>query len=231
LGAHGTRIPFGGDIAGANLEVLLGSAGLTRNDVFITAALNRLPLRGGGEPTPAEIRAPVGDYASSLHLLRDTVLAAGPALIVALGNVALRCIAACVALGSDTRLRSIGRLEANQLERGKTFPFGTIQEPDEQFIEAWRSAWHDAPLPDVLWLVHPSGQNMSPFARRETAFHSRLLDARQGLRNAVLTTLGRPLPEPRPSIPDHGFYALRDWRELIAPRLQRFDTLWRNHGV
>src|SRR5262245_62057919 len=46
LGAHATRIPFGGDIAGANLDVLLGSIGKTRNDVFITASLNMLPAAG-----------------------------------------------------------------------------------------------------------------------------------------------------------------------------------------
>jgi uracil-DNA glycosylase family 4 len=231
LGAHGTRIPFGGDIAGANLEVLLGSAGLTRNDVFITAALNRLPQRGGGEPTPAEIRAPVGDYASSLHLLRDTLLATGPALLVALGNVALRCIAACVTITEDIRMPGLQRLEATGLQRGKTMPLVALHMPDEQFTKDWQSAWRDAPMPDVVWLVHPSGQNMSPFARRETAFHTRLLDARRDLRNAVQTTLRRQLPAERPPIPDHGIYALREWRELIAPRLQRFDALWRNHGV
>src|SRR5687768_9837076 len=59
LGAHATRIPFGGDIAGANLDVLLGSIGITRNDTFLTAALNSLPLAGGGEPTLAEIATPV----------------------------------------------------------------------------------------------------------------------------------------------------------------------------
>ena len=90
MGAHGTRIPFGGDVAGANLEVLFGSIGITRNDTFITAALNQLPAAGGGEPTFAELSEPVGDYASSLHLLRDNIAAVQPKLIVALGNVALR---------------------------------------------------------------------------------------------------------------------------------------------
>src|SRR5438477_7330390 len=70
MGAHATRIPFGGDIAGANLDALLSSIGITRNDTFITAALNSLPAAGGGEPRPAEIAAPVGAYPSSLHSLR-----------------------------------------------------------------------------------------------------------------------------------------------------------------
>src|SRR5688500_5921815 len=31
MGAHGTRIPFGGDIAGANLDALMGGIGIDRN--------------------------------------------------------------------------------------------------------------------------------------------------------------------------------------------------------
>jgi uracil-DNA glycosylase len=103
LGAHGTRIPFGGDIAGANLDALLGSIGLDRNHTFLTAALNQLPAAGGGEPATAEIMAPVGAWRSSLHLLRATVLACGPVLIVALGNVAIRALVA--ALSSRVRRR------------------------------------------------------------------------------------------------------------------------------
>src|SRR5688572_18400098 len=98
LGAHATRIPFGGDIAGANLDVLLGSIGITRNDTFITASLNSLPAAGGGEPTFAELSARVGDYPSSLHSVRDTMLACGPRLIVALGNVGLRVLIAAAQL-------------------------------------------------------------------------------------------------------------------------------------
>ena len=64
MGAHGTRIPFGGDVAGANLEVLFGSIGITRNNTFITASLNSLPKAGGGEPTLDELSARVGTSAA-----------------------------------------------------------------------------------------------------------------------------------------------------------------------
>ena len=98
LGAHGTRIPFGGDIAGANLDVLLGSAGLNRNQTFIAASLNHLPERGGGEPTLAELFSPEGAYPDSIAIIRDTLIAAGPRLVVALGNVAARVVAAAWSL-------------------------------------------------------------------------------------------------------------------------------------
>src|SRR5690606_10640550 len=110
LGAHGTRIPLGRDIAGANPDVLLGSIRLNRNETFIVAALTRLPARGGGEPTIAELHAPVGRYPTSLHLLRDTVVAAGPRLVVALGTVALRSTLAALRLDAHPRLPGPARL-------------------------------------------------------------------------------------------------------------------------
>lgn len=229
LGAHGTRIPFGGDVAGANLEVLLGAAGLDRNHVFIVAAYNRLPERGGGEPTMDEIRAPVGDYTSSIDLLRDTIIATGPRLIVALGNVAVRSVAASVAPPA-ARLPGVARLEKHGLRRGLAVALDAVTAMDDAFRETWRDT-QDEPLPTILWLVHPSAQNMSPFARTETAFHRRLLDARAALRQAVSGHLDVPLPETRPPVPDSGIYALPEWRERIAPRLERLDQLWREHGI
>jgi uracil-DNA glycosylase len=231
LGAHGTRIPFGGDIAGANLEVLLGNIGLDRNRTFITAALNRLPARGGGEPTRAEIAEPVGAYDNSLELLRDTILAAGPGLVAALGNVALRCVCAAVSSADAGRLPSLGRLRSRGAERDEASELADLAEPSSEFERTWRHAWGPSPLPVVLWLTHPSGQNMSPYAREETRFHQRLLEARQALRAAVVSRLGWRIPDERPNLPETGIYALPEWRERIRPRHAQLDALWRERGV
>lgn len=212
MGAHGTRIPFGGDVAGANLEVLMGSIGSNRNDTFITASLNQLPAAGGGEPTLAELTAPVGDYASSLHLLRDTVLVAQPKLIVALGNVALRCLIATTTLDSlAMKLPSIGKLEKAGFARGS--------------VGEWPG------LPPIIWLTHPSAQNMSPYAGTHTLFHTRMLEARDALRRAVKKHLGWKLPKQRPQPPTTGIYALREWQQLVGPRHEMLDELWRAKGV
>jgi uracil-DNA glycosylase family 4 len=212
LGAHATRIPFGGDIAGANLDVLLGSIGITRNDTFITAALNQLPLAGGGEPTLAEISTPIGEYPSSLHLLRDTVSAAAPKLIVALGNVGLRALIASTHLDTTgLKLPTTGRLQKAGFRRGE--------------VGEWPG------LPPILWLTHPSAQNMSPYARTDTLFHTRMLDARLALRKAVEQQLGWKPPRQRAPYPDDGIYALKEWKELVGPRHEQLDALWRAHGI
>lgn len=228
LGAHGTRIPFGGDVAGANLEVLLGSVGLDRNRVFLVAAYNQLPARGGGEPTAAEILAPVGRYPSSLALLRDTVLACQPRLVVALGNIALRALAAAVA--DLPRLPSLGLLAAAGLVRGRLLPWPPAFR-HAPFLAAW-AARTDAPLPPWLWLYHPSAQTMSPYARPQTAFVARMRLTRDALRAAVAQALPEhPLPDVRPAPPTDGIYALPEWRERIAPRLAELDARWRALGL
>ena len=243
LGAHGTRIPFGGDIAGANLEVLLSSIGLDRNRTFISASLNHLPMKGGGEPTPAELNAPVGEYPSSLHIVRDTIVATGPRLIVALGNVALRVILAAARLedrvgvrrtrlaSQSVRLPAQPQLIRHGLERGQWTPWPGLATPDPEFLAAWQGAWSDAELPAILWLTHPSAQNMSPYAGRETVFHSRMLDALSALRKTAREVLGWTPPRERPHPPTDGIYALAEWRELIAPRNYDLDELWRAKGV
>lgn len=228
LGAHGTRIPFGGDLAGANLEVLLGAIGLDRNHTFITAAYNSLPARGGGEPSVAEIRAPVGDYPDGVELLADTIVATGARLIVALGNVALRTVAAAFTGGA--RLPGIARLTGAGIERGVAVAADTL-DPSEAFGARWRDAWPDATPPHVLWLVHPSGQNMSPYAGTDTGFHRRMVEARDGIRKAARDVLGVELPRQRAPIPTTGIYALPQWRRDIAPVLERLDRLWRAHGL
>jgi uracil-DNA glycosylase len=231
MGAHATRIPFGGDVAGANLDVLLAAAGFTRDEVFIVAALNQLPAAGGGEPTLPEMLAPVGDHPSSLHLLRDTVLAAGPRLLVALGNVGLRATFAAAA-GPAARLPGLERLRRSGLTRGTAVPWPEPHRPDDAFADAWERAWGDAPWPHVLWLTHPSAQNMSPFAGRDTAFHRRMVEARDALRGAVAQLPGRAPPAVRPPLPTDGIiYSLPDWRDRVGPRHATLEKLWRERGI
>lgn len=232
LGAHATRIPFGGDVAGANLDLLLGSIGASRNDTFITASLNHLPSRGGGEPSAAEMRAPVGEYASSVHLLRDTIVATGCRLMIALGNVALRASVGAVSLGErDPRFPSLGRLTATGFSRGDVCAVASLDPPDDAFVLAWREAWGTDPLPSVLWLTHPSAQNMSPYAAEHTLFHRRMIEARAALRRAARTVLGTTPPRERPHPPTTGIYALPDWRERVGPRHAELDALWRSRGL
>jgi uracil-DNA glycosylase len=245
LGAHGTRIPFGGDIAGGNLDVLFASIGVTRNDTFIVAASNQLPARGGGEPTAAEIAQPVGDYPDSTALLRDTVVATGAELIVALGNVALRALVAALTREDDAscgaaprtvppaRLPSLQRLARAGFARGVMTDWPNDELPlAADFHSAWRAAWRTDPAPHVVQLLHPSAQNMSPFAAPGTAFHRRMLETRDALVAAVARVLDLQPPVPRPAIPAAGgIYDLPEWRERVAPRHDRLDRLWRERGV
>jgi len=235
LGAHATRIPFGGDIAGGNLDVLMGAAGLTRNDTFIVAALNQLPEKGGGEPAVREIAAPVGSFPDSVALLRDTIIAAGPRLIIALGNVALRVTAAAITRSDDAaplRLPGLRTLEAAGFRRGSAIPWpAATLPPAATLLSRWRAAWGHGRMPHVVQLLHPSAQNMSPFAGESTVFHRRMLETRDALRSAVAGVLQRSPPATRGSPPDDGIYALPEWRELVGPAHHRFDELWRSRGV
>jgi hypothetical protein len=72
---------------------------------------------------------------------------------------------------------------------------------------------------------------MSPFARTDTLFHTRMLDARDALRRAARAVLGRTPPRHRPHHGNDGIYALPEWRERIGPRHDRLDALWRERGV
>lgn len=234
LGAHGTRIPFGGDVAGANLDALMGAAGLNRNETFIVAALNQLPEAGGGEPKTRELAAPVGDHPSSIHLLRDTLLASRPRLLIALGNVALRSTIAAAALdegAAPLRLPGLQRLRRQGMERGVpvAWPEGDLGPADP-----FRAAWNDAagrPLPTLLWLLHPSAQNMSPYAGTDTTFHARMVETRDALRDAVRSVLRREPPIERPRPPTDGIYALPEWVERVGPRHAELDALWRARGI
>src|SRR5690606_32201643 len=102
--------------------------------------------------------------------------------------------------------------------RGELAPWPAEATPAPAFLQRWRAAWNDDPLPHVLQLTHPSAQNMSPFARTDTVFHTRMLEARDALRTAVRARLGWHLPAERPPDPIDGIYALPEWRTLIAPR-------------
>lgn len=232
LGAHATRIPFGGDIAGANLDALLGSIGLDRNHTFLTASYNQLPATGGGEPSLAELRARVGNYPSSLHLVRDTIIAVGPRLLVALGNVAMRVLLTAVRLhATNARIATLKLVQASGLERNQWSAWPTSFAPDHSFLDEWTAAWRAAPLPSILWLTHPSAQNMSPYARPETLFHTRFLEARDALQQAARTVLGCTPPSTLELPPATGIYALPEWRERIGPRHAELIRLWRTHGV
>jgi uracil-DNA glycosylase len=231
LGAHATRIPFGGDVAGANLDVLLSSIGITRNDTFITASLNSLPAAGGGEPTFAELSAPVGGYQSSLHSLRDTMLVTGAQMIVALGNVGLRALIAAAQLEhAGVALPTQRKLEKAGLVRYHAVDWPDDVAPDESFSREWQARWSRL-LPCLLWLTHPSAQNMSPYAGVQTVFHKRMLETRDALRSAVRAKLGWKLRAKRSGFPSDGIYALKEWRELVGPRHAQLDELWRAKGV
>jgi uracil-DNA glycosylase len=242
LGAHGTRIPFGGDIAGGNLDVMLSAIGSSRNETFLTASLNQLPERGGGEPTARELAAPVGACADSIALLRDTIIATGPRLIIALGNVALRVTAAALtrdgtAAGdgpspAPLRLPTAARLATAGFRRGTALAWPNAALPfADRFRDDWVDAWRHAPTFAVLPLLHPSAQNMSPFAGVETQFHQRMVVTLSALRAAAQSVLGVQIPTRRPAPPQDGIYALPEWIERIGPVHARHDALWRTRGV
>ncbi|MBR9990254.1 MAG: hypothetical protein KFH98_10885 [Gemmatimonadetes bacterium] len=243
LGAHGTRIPFGGDIAGGNLDVLLSSIGLDRNSTFLVAAFNQLPARGGGEPTGRELNAAVGRYPDSGALLRDTVVATGPTLIVALGNVALRTLIAALTRRYDAdtgappdeagplRLPGTARIAAAGVERGRVTRWPEAFPLAGGFLRSWRSAWGGDPAPQLLPVLHPSAQNMSPFAGRTTQFHQRMVETRAAVIRAAWDVLNREASDPRPAPPETGIYALPEWRGRVAERHARYDALWREKGI
>jgi uracil-DNA glycosylase len=239
-GAHGTRIPFGGDVAGANLDVLLAAIGLDRDTTFLTAALNHLPAKGGGEPTAGELAQPIGSYADSLHILRDTIVAAGPRLLVALGNVALRATLAAAAADAPApraphgrvALPGAARLAAAGVVRGELCDWPDAQSPDDAFRAAWREAWGAAPLPALLLCYHPSAQNMSPFAAADTLFHRRMVETRAALRSAAARLFDGAAAARADVVPhDGGIHALPEWQTLIGPYHGRLIALWRERGV
>jgi hypothetical protein len=169
-----------------------------------------------------------------VHLLRDTIIATGPRLLVALGNVAARATFAAFALteGAALALPTLARLERRGLQRGAPLALPPGDDAfGADFRGHWEEAWHEPPALSLLLITHPSGQNMSPFARVETAFHQRMRDARAALRSTVTEVLGRSVPDERAPLPEDGIYALPEWRERIGPHHARLDALWREKGL
>ena len=88
LGADSSQIPFHGDKAGANFEDLLGLAGLTRRDIFVTNSVLCNPKSERGNNS-----APVlTEIANCSSYLRQQIDLVNPRVVVTLGGVALRAI-------------------------------------------------------------------------------------------------------------------------------------------
>src|SRR5690242_2368133 len=90
LGADATEVPFHGDTAGDNFEDLLSFAGINRKDVYVTNAVLCNPKDAQGNnatPNPNEI-------ANCVTFLRRQIELVDPKIVIALGNAALRALAA-----------------------------------------------------------------------------------------------------------------------------------------
>jgi len=88
LGADRTGVPFCGDQAGHNLERLLRTAGLTRQEVFITNAVLCNPRDEKGNNSPPS-KEEIRNCSIHLSVLIDIVR---PEVIVSLGQCALRSL-------------------------------------------------------------------------------------------------------------------------------------------
>ena len=104
LGGARTGIPLAGDQSGRNFEQLLAAAGLDRRDVFITNAVlcNPRDARGrNAAPTTREIH-------NCSPFLRRTIDLVDPAMVVALGVVALKALALITPHAIELR-RDVGK--------------------------------------------------------------------------------------------------------------------------
>lgn len=89
FGSHITRVPFHGDRSGENFERLLAHAGLRREDLFITNAVQCNPKDEQGRndrPTAQEMR-------NCSEYLRELLDIIRPAIVVTLGQKALEALA------------------------------------------------------------------------------------------------------------------------------------------
>jgi hypothetical protein len=127
-------------------------------------------------------------------------------------------------------LPSLNRLKRAGLERNACAPLDTAAALPAAFARRWDAEAGGRSLPSVLWLTHPSAQNMSPHAGADTVFHSRMVKALEALRRTA-RPIGIAVPEVRTDPPSTGIYALPEWRDLIAPRHAALDALWREKGV
>jgi len=85
MGADRTGVPFHGDIAGKNFERLLGIAGLTRHEIFVTNAVLCNPRNEKGNNS-SPTRMEVSNCSIYLSILVDIIR---PDIIVTLGQFAL----------------------------------------------------------------------------------------------------------------------------------------------
>lgn len=84
-GGDRTRMPFSGDASGANLQILLDSINLKREDIFITNTVLCNPRKESGanrKPTKKEMK-------NCADFLEKTIDLINPKIIVTLGAVAL----------------------------------------------------------------------------------------------------------------------------------------------
>lgn len=88
FGAGRTATPFSGDVAGRRFEELLARAGLERDEVFVTNAILCLPLDAQGRNRTPKSR----EVAACNRWLAATISSLEPALVVAMGRVALEAI-------------------------------------------------------------------------------------------------------------------------------------------
>jgi uracil-DNA glycosylase family 4 len=100
LGAGRSGVPFRGDESGRRFEALLALAGLTRDEVFVTNALLCNPVDAAGRNR----RPRVSDVRRCLPFLTEQLGVIDPAVVVALGEVALQALGRIEA--HEARLRS-----------------------------------------------------------------------------------------------------------------------------
>jgi uracil-DNA glycosylase family 4 len=87
-GAERTGIPFSGDFSGRTFERLLGEAGWTRDDIFVTNAALCNPQGPTGANRPPTQR----ELANCSAHLRATLAIVDPPVVVTLGAVALAAL-------------------------------------------------------------------------------------------------------------------------------------------
>ena len=88
VGADRTRRPFYGDKSGGNLQLLLDSIGLSRDEIFITSAVlcsPRSATDANRKPTRSEIK-------NCSRYLKRTLELIDPPIVATLGSVALESI-------------------------------------------------------------------------------------------------------------------------------------------
>ena len=138
FGAGRTGVPFSGDVAGARFERLLAEAGLRREDVFVTNAVLCVPVDAAGHnrrSRPAEVRM-------CLPWLELTLRAVDPALVVAMGTVALGALALIEAHG--LAVSNAGQSPVRWLGRDLAAVYhpaarSQIHRPWSRQLEDWRA--------------------------------------------------------------------------------------------